>query len=224
MVRLRHEIPLLETQHSRLVSGAKSSAWCVVMEYFHIFRNGARPFAEIPLGPEAWLQRSEAQQQLSFLQSSMSDDVVLGEQRGVNALLEQWKRYTTSFDDLQFQVEHMTRVSEDFFIAATASLNVTISEQTLQYVFPHFVEVGGDRCNSPQQDKVALLRSKLLGQRLSLPCQLCFEWDKKSKRVVRMEQAVDFLTPPLRVVGSLADAAFVFEHARVNLDGVIGEF
>lgn len=78
MVRLRHEIPLLETQHSRLVSGAKSSAWCVVMEYFHIFRNGARPFAEIPLGPEAWLQRSEAQQQLSFLQSSMSDDVVLG--------------------------------------------------------------------------------------------------------------------------------------------------
>ncbi|KAE8881361.1 hypothetical protein PF005_g26302 [Phytophthora fragariae] len=218
--QLRREIPMLETQRSRLISNAKSSAWYVVMEYFHIFRNGSRPSDGVVSGPEAWLQNSETQQQRAFLQSAMSDDVVLGERRGVDALLDQWKRCTTSFDDLQFRVEHMTRVSEAF-IAATASLRVTISDATLQNVFPHLLAVGGNRFSRTHQ---AMLRSKLLGQRLLVPCQLRFEWDEKSERIVRLEQTVDLLTPLLPVLGTLADAAFVLEQARVHQDGSIGDF
>ncbi|GMF65203.1 unnamed protein product [Phytophthora lilii] len=217
--QLKQEISVLEMQHSRLVSSAKTSAWYVVVEYFHIFYNGARSTRQISSGPEAWLQKSEAQQQLAFLQSSMSDDVVVGDQRGVNALLEQWKRYTSYFDDLQFQLDRMTRISEDSIVAA-ASLNVTISELTFQRVFPNLL---ARHEGSSQEHKIALLRSKMLGQRLYLPCRLCFEWDETSKRVVRMERTVDFLTPLLQVVETIADATFVLENSLVSQDGTIRE-
>lgn len=134
MEQLEHEIPTLEMQRSRLVSNAKSSAWNMVVEYFHLFRNGTRCSDQISSGPEAWLHKSEAEQQLVFLRSAMAEDIKLGEHRGVDALAEQWKRYTSYFDDLQFQLEHMTKVSEDF-IVATASLNVTISESTFSRIF-----------------------------------------------------------------------------------------
>ncbi|KAG6943499.1 hypothetical protein JG688_00017575 [Phytophthora aleatoria] len=211
--QLRQEIPMLEMQHSRLISNAKPTACCVfVVEYFHLFRNGSRCHDGISSGPEVWLQKSEVEQQLVFLRSSMTEDVVLGELRGVDALVEQWKRYTSYFDDLQFHLEHMTTLSEDF-IAATASLNVTISESTLQYVFPHLLAGGRD---------TAILRAKLLGQRLFLPCRLCFEWDRSSKRIARMENTVDILPSLVQVIGSIEDAAFVLEQALIAQDSAIG--
>ncbi|KAG7392397.1 hypothetical protein PHYPSEUDO_000805 [Phytophthora pseudosyringae] len=221
---LQREIPMLEMQHSRLLSNANPSAWFIIVEYFHLFRNGVQDPDQAPHGPEAWLQKSEADQQLVFLQSSMAADVMLGEQRGVDALVEQWKRHTSYFDDLQFQLEHMARISEDF-ISATAFLNVTLSESTLQHVFPWLLaaeEGGGRRTSAQEEDKAAILRSKLLGQRLFLPCRLCFEWDGVAKRIVRMENTVDVLPSLMQVLGSLEDAAFVLEHALIAQDGTIG--
>ncbi|KAL4158661.1 hypothetical protein PRNP1_004437 [Phytophthora ramorum] len=220
--QLQREIPILEMQHSRLISNAKSSAWYVVVEYFHLFRNGTRLSRQVSPGPEAWLQKSEAQQQLVFLQTSVASDVVLGERRGIDALVEQWERCTSYFDDLQFQLEHMTRISNDF-TTATGSLNVTISGSTMQNVFPHLMGGDGGQYNTSQEDKTALLRSKLLGQRLCLPCRLSFEWDEASKRVVRLETTVDFLPSLLHLLGPIDDAAFVLEHALIAQDGAIGE-
>ncbi|KAG1695793.1 hypothetical protein DVH05_019132 [Phytophthora capsici] len=208
--QLRQEVPMLELQHSRLVSTSKSSAWFVVAEYFHLFRNGVRRPDQISSGPEAWLQQSEAEQQRAFLRSSMAEDIVLGEKKGVNALLEGWERHTSYFDDLQFQLINMTKVSEDFVIA-NASLNVTISEATLQHVFPGLI-AGGVQC-AVQEDKMAVLRVKLLGQRLLLPCRLCFEWNEDTKRIVRLENTVDIVPSLLQALGSVDDVVFVLERA-----------
>ncbi|KAF4128296.1 hypothetical protein GN958_ATG17347 [Phytophthora infestans] len=66
----QQEIPMLEMQHSRLSSNAKPSAWPVVVEYFHLFRQGSRWYEKVSSGPESWLQKSEAEQQLVFLRGS----------------------------------------------------------------------------------------------------------------------------------------------------------
>ncbi|KAL3657717.1 hypothetical protein V7S43_017292 [Phytophthora oleae] len=219
--QLRHEVPMLELQHSRLVSNAKSSAWFAVVEYFHLFRNGARRPDQISSGPETWLQQSEAEQQRVFLRSSMAEDIALGEQRGINELVERWERYTSYFDGLQFQLEDMAKVSEGF-VLANASLSVTISEATLQHVFPDLIARGGDKCSAVQEDKMAILRVKLLGQRLFLPCRLCFEWDEDTKRVIRMETTVDILSSLLHALGSIVDVVFVLERAVLGQDGTIG--
>eukprot|EP00644_Phytophthora_capsici_P015717 jgi/Phyca11/121630/e_gw1.44.84.1 len=208
--QLRQEVPKLELQHSRLVSTSKSSAWFVVAEYFHLFRNGVRRPDQISSGPEAWLQQSEAEQQRAFLRSSMAEDIVLGEKKGVNALVEEWERHTSYFDDLQFQLVNMTKVSEDLVIA-NASLNVTISEATLQHVFPGLI-AGGVQC-AVQEDKMAILRVKLLGQRLLLPCRLCFEWNENTKRIVRLENTVDIVPSLLQALRSVDDVVFVLERA-----------
>uniref|UniRef100_H3GNM7 Uncharacterized protein n=1 Tax=Phytophthora ramorum TaxID=164328 RepID=H3GNM7_PHYRM len=198
--QLQREIPILEMQHSRLILNAKSSAWYVVVEYFNLFRNGTRLSHQVSPGPKAWLHKSEAQQQLVFLQTSVASDVMLGERRGVDALVEQ--------------------ISDDF-TTATGSLNVMISGSTMQNVFPHLMKGDGGQYNTSQEDKTALLRSKLLGQRLCLPCRLCFEWDEASKRVVRLETTVDFLSSLFHLLGTIDDAAFVLEHALIAQDGAI---
>ncbi|OWZ21465.1 Bzip transcription factor [Phytophthora megakarya] len=210
--QLRLEIPKLEMQHRQLISNAKASLWNVVVEYFHLFRNGSRSMGPRSSGPKAWLQTSEAEQQLLFLRSAMAEDVLIGEQRGVEAMVELWKRCTYYFDDLHFRLKHMTKVSENF-IAATASLTVTVSEATLQLCLPSNEEF---RRNTAQEAKMATVRSKLLGQRLVFPCRLSFEYNEATKRIVRLENSVDLLSSLIQVLGSIEDAAFVLERALLT--------
>lgn len=74
-------------------------------------------------------------EQLAFLRSSLASDVVLGERSGVEALMDQWRWYSTYFDNLYFQLERIKRVS-DKFVRVSATLSVTVSEATLEGIFP----------------------------------------------------------------------------------------
>ncbi|GMG18616.1 unnamed protein product [Phytophthora fragariaefolia] len=199
ITKLREELPLLELQRDRILFGTKQSIFNVVVEYFHLFRHGIR---------RNKVQDPQTQQQLVFLRITMAANVSLAERRGVNALVEQWHRYSSHFEDLHFQLEHMEERGKKL-ATVSASMSVTIGEQTLKCVFPHLVK--------PE------LGETLLGRRLMLPCSLCFEWDDASSRVVRLEMTVDFLTPINRVLNSLSDTAFVLSQALITLDGAVGK-
>ncbi|RLN14551.1 hypothetical protein BBO99_00000406 [Phytophthora kernoviae] len=224
---LRVEIPALDMQRNRLLYGSKQSIWSVVVEYAHIFRFGV-PVASKPLPTYPSMksfQDTDTKRQLAFLRSTMSDDLILCELRGVNALMDQWRRYASSFQDLYFQLECIQGLSEKF-VTGLASLSVTITETTLATVFPHLFgsgriqeDLGYDAKLEPWRAEI--LASKLLGQRLRLPCSLCFEWDVESSRVMRLEMTVGFLTPLLQVLGRLEDAAAVMEHALITPCGAI---
>ncbi|RLN86741.1 hypothetical protein BBJ28_00003475 [Nothophytophthora sp. Chile5] len=223
VIRLRAEIPLLEMQRTRLRSGGQQSVWTVVVEYFHQFRNGIQMPLQNPekhSGPREWLQDSEAQHQLVFLRSTMASNVALGELCGVDALMEQWRRYSAYFANLHFQLERMEKASEDL-MTASASLIVTVTESTLQHVFPYLVET--ERAGSGEGEEGVSLGAKLLGQRLSIPCTARFEWDDASSRVVRLETTMNFLPPLCQVLGSLKDATFVLEHALITREHAIGK-
>ncbi|POM66423.1 Hypothetical protein PHPALM_17717 [Phytophthora palmivora] len=135
--------------------------------------------------------------------------VNLGDRRGVDVLIELWRRYTTYFDDLHFQLEHMEERLKNL-VAVSASMSVTITETTLKRVFPHLVGTAQGE--------------KLLGRRLMLPCELWFEWNDARGYIVRLELSVDFLMPVSRVLNSLKDAAFVLAQALITCDGSIGKF
>ncbi|GMF60998.1 unnamed protein product [Phytophthora fragariaefolia] len=139
----------------------------------------------------------------------MAANVSLGERHGVNTVVEQWHRYSSHFEDLHFQLEHMEERTKKL-ATVSASMSVTIGKQTLKCVFPHLVKTE--------------LGETLLGRRLMLPCSLCFEWDDASSHIVRLEMTVDFLTPINRVLNSLSDTAFVLGQALITLDGSIGKF
>ncbi|EGZ07753.1 hypothetical protein PHYSODRAFT_319446 [Phytophthora sojae] len=201
VTKLREEIPLLGLQRDRILFGTKQSIFNVVVEYFHLFRHGVRLGNYVP--------DSQTQHQQVFLRSAMCPNVLLGERQGVHALMEQWRRYSSYFEDLNFQLEHMDERLKNL-VTVSASMTVTITEATLKHVFPHLVN--------------SKLGETLLGRRLMLPCSLCFEWDDASSHVVQLEMTVDFLTPVNRVLNSLSDTAFVLGQALVTLDGSIGKF
>ncbi|KAL3669077.1 hypothetical protein V7S43_005461 [Phytophthora oleae] len=210
--KLKEEIPLLEMQRDRILFGAKQSVFNVVVEYLSLFRHGVWSLHQ-PLPQTActrrYAQNPEAQQQLVFLRSSFASDVSVGDRNGVDALVEQWQRYSTYFGDLHFQLEHMEEPVKNF-VAVTASLTVMVTEATLKNVLVHL------------EDNE--LGHKLLGRRMLLPCSLFFEWDEASSHVVRLDTTVDFLTPICRVLGSLKEAAFVLSRALITRDCVVGKF
>ncbi|KAL4147132.1 hypothetical protein PRNP1_010888 [Phytophthora ramorum] len=147
---------------------------------------------------------------------------MLGERQGVEALIEQWRRYSAYFGDLCFQLDHITEVSKNL-VQVSASLRVTVTNATFDNVFPHLLaEERGYRRDGEEDLKAATLGSKLLERRLLLPCKLYFEWDESSCQLVRLNMDVDFLAPISRVLDSLEDAAYVLGQARISVDGAIG--
>ncbi|KAG3141020.1 hypothetical protein PC128_g25066 [Phytophthora cactorum] len=220
VLKLQEEIPLLEMQRDRILFGAKQSIYNVVVEYFHLFRHGLRSLRQV--NRRQFAQNTDAQQQLVFLRSSLSSNINIGDRYGVDALVEQWQRYSSYFRDLHFQLEHMEEVVKNLAVVA-ASLSVTVTDTSLQNVFPHLLSGYGGTGNGIEVAATSLGKT-LLGRRLLLPCSLYFEWDEASSHVVRLEMTVDFLTPISRVLGSLTDAAFALSQALITRDCAIGKF
>lgn len=75
----------------------------------------------------------------------------------------------------------------------------------------------GSRTGEQQDFKAVSLGVKLL----LLPSTLYFEWDRVTMQVVRLEMAVDFLTPLRREFGNLEDASFVLDGANIAPDSAI---
>ncbi|GMF46493.1 unnamed protein product [Phytophthora fragariaefolia] len=213
--KLRADIPVLKLQKNRLLYGGQQNIWNVVVEYFHVFRFGvpvtlAMDSSEVDSMdvPTDLLENAETRHQFAFLRSAMADDIILGERRGVDVLMNQWFQYSTTFQNLYLQLGRIERVNDNF-MTATAMMNATVTEVTLNNVFPHLID---DHA----------LSSRLLGQRLRIPLSLCFEWDSLSCRVSRLETTFNFIKPLMESLCNLSDVALVLENALITRDGAVG--
>ncbi|EGZ12299.1 hypothetical protein PHYSODRAFT_336732 [Phytophthora sojae] len=126
-------------------------------------------------------------------------------------------RYSMAPNDLGFRLDHMSELSKGL-IVVSASIRVTITKETLNQVFPRLSGGRhGSRTGEQQDFKAVSLGVKLL----LLPSTLYFEWDRVTMQVVRLEMAVDFLTPLRREFGNLEDASFVLDGANIAPDSAI---
>ncbi|GMF12956.1 unnamed protein product [Phytophthora lilii] len=101
--------------------------------------------------------------------------------------MEQWRGFSSYFDDLHFQLESMERTPTNF-VTIKATICMTVTMTMLETVLPHLLDTAVGR--------------NLLKKRLLLPCSLAFEWDE---RVVRLENSVDFVLPIAQALTSLTD-------------------
>ncbi|KAF1778840.1 hypothetical protein GQ600_19785 [Phytophthora cactorum] len=185
----------------------KNNIWHVVVEYFRLFRYGyLAPMSELNLATSSPNDASTPREpnlrdQEWFLRAAMSPDVAIGELSGVDALIEQWRRYSTYFGRLHFQLKGM---EEQPFgaLVATASLSFT-HRNMLRRVFPHLLAVSSGKCWFGTEH--GILRTRLLGRRLYCRCSVRFLWDDSTGRVTQLNCTMDLLTPLLRVFGSLED-------------------
>ncbi|RLN62347.1 hypothetical protein BBP00_00004826 [Phytophthora kernoviae] len=157
----------------------------------------------------------ETTDHLDFLRATMAKDVRDGDVCGVEALIENWRLFSLSFANIHVELERLDKATEDHLIAKTTT-RLTISENTLQRLFPH---LNSDGKGGVEGGEWSVLATKLLDQRLVICGSVRFDWDATMERVVNMHSQSDMLSPLVRVLGSLEDVSCVFEKALAAPDG-----
>ncbi|KAJ8538960.1 hypothetical protein ON010_g12910 [Phytophthora cinnamomi] len=222
--QLQVEIQRLTVRRHTLCYGAqtKSNVWNVVVEYFRLLRYGfLMPFRGMETSVDS-SSESELRDQEYFLRATMADNVAIGELTGVEALIEQWKRYSSYFGSLHLQLKRMEEQPLGAMVA-TATLSLTITEATLRCVFPHLLATGVPHAYNEGIDRNSSLYYRLLTQRLECPCTVRFMWDDTTGRVTRLDSTMDLLSPLLRVLSSLEDVSYVLGEALITPSHLIGE-
>ncbi|ETL48718.1 hypothetical protein L916_01705, partial [Phytophthora nicotianae] len=228
VIKLQEEIQQLTRERHTLCYGiqTKNNVWNVVIEYFRLLRYGF-------LMPRCTAESNEASptsdlhDQEYFLRAVMAPDVAFGELCGVDALIDQWQRYSLFFGSLYFK---LNRMEEQPFgaLETSATLSLTITEVTLRYVFPHLLEqrieeTCSDGEASGSATIVSPLGTRLLGQRLDCRCTVRFCWDDSIGRVTRLFATMDLLTPLLRVLGNIEEVSYVIDQALITPEYLIDE-
>ncbi|ETI48127.1 hypothetical protein F443_07799, partial [Phytophthora nicotianae P1569] len=112
----------------------------------------------------------------------------MGELRGINALMDQWRRYSLYFREPHVELKRVEAVTPGV-VFAVATLSVSITEFTVKWVFPHL---------KTPNDTVPMLDKKLVGQRIDCNCTVTFLFDEDNGRIIRLEPNIDLVSPMLQ--------------------------
>ncbi|KAF4034204.1 hypothetical protein GN244_ATG13846 [Phytophthora infestans] len=203
--QLHEELQGLKLKRQRLHFEEKTnrSSWSIVSDVFRLLETGLRsPW--LMADTDEMMKHSEMRQILTDLQRSFEHDVGMGALHGVEALLEQPRRYSLYFSDPHM---HLQRVEEQVpgVVTATARLKLTVLDFTIRCVFPHL-----EKPNSIDEDVKDIyrsLRKKLLGMRLDCRAEMTFLMNEESGRVSRLEVGIDVAESLLQLLRDITDAS-----------------
>ncbi|OWY94168.1 Bzip transcription factor [Phytophthora megakarya] len=221
---LQQQIQLLEEEIQGLKLKRRSirferktnqSPWTVIGEVFRLIEDGFRSPWRLA-NMEEMMKHAETRQSLEFLQKSFVHNVAMGELQGVNALMDQWRRYSLYFEDPHIELSRVETVTTNV-VTAVATLSATINEFTLRCVLPHLANPKGVK------GKVASLHKQLVGQRIDCKCSIRFLFDDDSGRVVRLESKIDLISPLLRILKNIKDVSTVLGPALLTSECLIGD-
>ncbi|GMF30572.1 unnamed protein product [Phytophthora lilii] len=154
VLKLRYEVPLLELQRTRALYAASPTVWSIASEYFQLFQHGVDISDDSLSRSTDCLQNPKTQRQLVFLRSVMADNIVLDRSLGADAVMEQWRLYSTYFDNLQLQLGSVNKKSAKV-TWVSSTLSVTITKTTLEFVFPHLLS--GETARKATRSSVSAL-------------------------------------------------------------------
>ncbi|KAL3657508.1 hypothetical protein V7S43_017646 [Phytophthora oleae] len=206
----------LKRQRLRFEERVNRSPWSIVSDVFRLIETSFRSPWQVTNADEM-MRNTEVRPILATLQKSFAHDVGMGDLNGVDALLEQVRRYALYFSDPKM---HLERVEElvPGVVMATAQFTATVSEFTLRCVFPH---LEAPRPGDDVEDEYQALREKVLGQSLHCSCKMTFMIDEESGRVARLETSLDWMGPLVQVLGNVNDLSSLHNQALITQDCVI---
>ncbi|EGZ06345.1 hypothetical protein PHYSODRAFT_531555 [Phytophthora sojae] len=203
----------LRKRSIRFERKTNQSPWTIVGEVFRLLEDGFRSPWRLA-STEETMKHADTRQSLAFLEKAFVHDVAMGDLRGINALMDQWRRYSLYFEEPHLELNRV-EVLVKGVVSATATLSVTITDFTLRCVLPELATCKGR--------KALQLNRTLLGKRLSCDCSMRFLFDEASCRVVRIEPKIDLVTPLLRILGNIKDVSAVCKYALLTSECVVGD-
>jgi len=215
--RLEEEIHGLKIKQRSITFERRTtqSPWTIVGEVFRLLESGFRSPWRLASSVEM-LKHDETRQTLELLQKSFAHDVAMGDLRGLNALMDQWRCYALYFGDPHLELKRVEAVTSGV-VSASARFRVTITDFTIRCVFPHLVQANA------RKGKALSLSKRLIGQCLDCSCSMTFLFNSTNGRVVRLEPQIGLAPPLLRLLGNTRDLSVVLDRALLTSDGVIGD-
>ncbi|KAF1321000.1 hypothetical protein FI667_g12206, partial [Globisporangium splendens] len=136
--QVRHET-MLKSRHSLTGSLVR-----LVREYYKLFQYGMQ--TAVSSGHKR-LMPSDAgesfqQRQVAFLNSAMDPEIQFGATKGVEFVVDQWKRYTSYHSALRMDVVSLevSGSEETPMVVVNLHLHVRFSRETFKHVFPHVAD------------------------------------------------------------------------------------
>ncbi|ETL41687.1 hypothetical protein L916_07390 [Phytophthora nicotianae] len=215
--RLEEEIQGLKVKRRsiRFERRTNQSPWTIIGEVFRLLEDGFRsPWRLASM--EEMMKHTETRRTLEFLQKSFVHDVAMGELRGINALMDQWRRYSLYFEEPHLELKRVEAVTAGV-VSAVATLSLTINEFTVRCVFPHLKVPEGGR------GKVSVLDKKLIGERLDCNCTVTFLFDEANGRIIRLQPNINLVSPMLQLFGRLVDVSVVLGQALLTSECAAGD-
>ncbi|KAL3657514.1 hypothetical protein V7S43_017652 [Phytophthora oleae] len=193
---LREELSRLKRQRQKILLAEKTdkSPWTIVTEVFRILENSFR--SPWNLEREEDMQSDiEAKRNLAFLHQTFTSDVAVGEVRGIDKVIEQWRLISQYFGGAQLQL-HRVELAAPGAITTSARLRFVVTELTLRYIFPNLPNV------EPQSkyDIQPSLRDKLLGHHIDCSISVDFLFENENGRVVRVEPQIDMMPELIKIL------------------------
>ncbi|KAF1327183.1 hypothetical protein FI667_g7814, partial [Globisporangium splendens] len=222
VLALREEVRELENQRMMLSRSEEvrlsnsNTPTQAVLDFFQVFRHGLRrEYAKSDTSGESQDSRDfhePSSQQSELLGSVLAPDFRFGDFHGVDAFMEQCRRYSAFHDDLVLELldtltidpstEYANETSAQS-IRVAAKITLTITRATIQHVFPHL------------ESAHARIVKKLIGKRVTYNGVFEFEFDTTHK-VQRLDVSLDIVASLLELLHNVREVATVLEHARIQ--------
>ncbi|OQS06838.1 hypothetical protein THRCLA_01138, partial [Thraustotheca clavata] len=198
---LENEVNDLQTYVSRLegrleylrraVSNLYAQEMTIVCQFFVLFAKG---------------YHMDAAQQHDFLHNMIADNLIYMGQASRMKLIEQLEGYSRQFASFDMQctlIEGLPHASSDKLLKAHAIMQLGITNDTIQTVFPHIS---------------SSLAQKMTGKsmRLSMMFVFCFDMDGI---VYRLESTAEIVAALALLVSSVEEALLVLEGSLITAEG-----
>ncbi|GAB9475996.1 hypothetical protein Gpo141_00013071 [Globisporangium polare] len=184
----------------------------LVREYHKLFFMGA---PEVIVGEKRMLGSEQSYADLigrqhQFLRHAIDPDLILGKQRGVGALMENWKRYTKYHRNLRMTGdEFVVSGSEDKpIITVQGTIRVRYTRDTIQYLFPHAIH------------DEALVQN-FIGKEIAYKYRNIYEFGDDGCITTYIPE-VEFVQALLDAGGSIQDVAALMQQAQIAGQYILG--
>ncbi|KAK1930185.1 hypothetical protein P3T76_014418 [Phytophthora citrophthora] len=184
-------------------------------EYFMLFEHGMPSARAVGQKRPMLLTNGETDtlemKQENFLQSAMDPELRFGEARGPDALLDQWKRYSSYHSSINVEVVgvEVSGEEENPMVTVRSDLHCVFSRETFDNVFPHVA------------DNEELV-NKFVGREVVYHGVNRFQFSPKGQILI-YDSDVGFVDALVSAGASVSDIALLMQQARIADECRLGD-
>ncbi|OWY90687.1 hypothetical protein PHMEG_00041072, partial [Phytophthora megakarya] len=176
----------------------------IVKAYFSAFENGYQQASIPQVTPSEVAQRD-------FLQHRFASSKAIDGETTAKYVEKRWRLLSDCFEVFGFQQKGTARIERDnsdvLLIQVSAKYILRITVHTIESVFPHILS---------NQPCIKMLVEKTI----MVPSRITFSMKKSTRRIVRMDEKMDFAVALGELLPDSSALSFVISEAFLSRDGI----